>query len=177
MAFTSDFLQVGETRGISHLFWLTLGAGVAAAVVSAMVISLALRCDPMSRMARLEESRWRVGESYRIVHVGYGTPGAVALIALTGLGVYLRRRLRRQHQIHPVDEYPYLGAFTAASVLLLGASILLNPLWIAQEVSHWNRAPEYAALPLVNWFISGERFLMFLILMGALLTWHAYKEG
>lgn len=177
MVFTSDFLQIGETRGISYLFWLTLGAGAAAAVVSMMVIYLALQCDPTSRMARLEERQGRVGKYYRVVRAGYGTPGAVALIALTGLGVYLRRRLQRQHKIHPVDEYPYLGAFTAASVLLLGACMLLNPLWIVQEVNHWHRAPEYAALPLVNWFIGGERFLMFLSLMGAILTWHAYKEG
>lgn len=177
MTFISDFLQVGETRGLSYLFWLTLGTGAAAAVISVMVISLALQCDPTSRMARLEERRGRVDTSYRVVRAGYGTPGAVALIALTGLGVYLRRRLQRQHQIHPADEYPYLGAFTAASVLLLGASLFLNPLWIVQEVNQWHRAPEYAALPLVNWFIRGERFLMFLSLMGAILTWHVYKEG
>lgn len=177
MASIGDFLQVGETRGLNYLFWLTIGAGAAAAVVSAMVIYLALQCDPVSRMARLEERQGRFSESRRVVRAGYGTPSVVALLALAAFGEYLRRRLQRQHNIHPVDEYPYLGAFTAVGVLLTAASVLLNQSWTVLEVRYWQHAPEYAALPRVSWFWSDETLLMTLSLLAGIATWRVYKEG
>lgn len=177
MASIGDFFQVGETRGLNYLFWFTVGAGAAAMVVSAMVIYLALRCDRASGLVRLDVRQGRFSESRRVVRAGYGTPSVVALIALAGLGEYLRRRLQRRHQLHPVDEYLYLGAFAAVGVLLSIGSIWLNQRWEVLQVSAWNRAPEYATLPRVDWYLGDDVILLALSFTAVVLTWRLYKEG